>query len=314
MGFRYCLKCKGKINPISNNTICTKCKKQDYIDKNKDRLMKCKICDKEMINLQMHIIKIHRMKIDEYKKKYNVDRVHIYSRESKEKMHKASIGIKKTTPRWNKGLTKETNISLKKMSENKIGKVAWNKGLNKKIDPRLDYERPTSWKKGQTSHNKGLTKETSDSLKRMSEKLKITYSNNPKLQINYRMAQKRKNNIMFVGERKFDWILNKAGYKKDVDYFYNQHIKVYDFKNKKNRWFYPDFLLFNKYIIEIDGPCHDSKEAKEHDKEREEILKSNGYIFLDRIKYDDLKNKTFLHNKILEYITYKLLIFNNLYN
>ena len=33
-----------------------------------------------------------------------------------------------------------------------INRIAWNKGLTKKIDKRLDYKRPTSFKKGQVGY------------------------------------------------------------------------------------------------------------------------------------------------------------------
>ena len=56
---------------------------------------------------------------------------------------------------WNKGL--------------KGVQVAWNKGLTKKTDDRLIYERPTSFKKGRTTWNKdtkGLTKPNKTSFKK----------------------------------------------------------------------------------------------------------------------------------------------------
>src|SRR3990167_7272523 len=34
---------------------------------------------------------------------------------------------------WNKGLTKETDIRVKKYSESLVGNIAWNKGLNKNL-------------------------------------------------------------------------------------------------------------------------------------------------------------------------------------
>jgi group I intron endonuclease len=47
-----------------------------------------------------------------------------------------SIGY---TP-WNKGLSKDTNIILKKMSDDSKDRIPWNKGLTKDIDPRVIHE------------------------------------------------------------------------------------------------------------------------------------------------------------------------------
>lgn len=41
---------------------------------------------------------------------------------------------------WNKGLNKYNNESIKKMSENKLGNVPWNKGLTHQIDSRIVCE------------------------------------------------------------------------------------------------------------------------------------------------------------------------------
>jgi len=61
---------------------------------------------------------------------------------------------------WNKGLTKESCESIRKQGEahskKMKGKPSWNKGLTKKDDVRLDYDRPTTFKKGQDAYNKGI--------------------------------------------------------------------------------------------------------------------------------------------------------------
>lgn len=43
----------------------------------------------------------------------------------------------------------------KEIKQKMKGRIAWNKGLNKKTDKRIDYLRPTKFKKGQVSFNKG---------------------------------------------------------------------------------------------------------------------------------------------------------------
>lgn len=100
---------------------------------------------------------------------------------------------------WNKGLTKETDKRLVKISETKKGYSTWNKGLTKETDERIanlskiltgrthseEHNRnmgiakkgkkypkelyPNFGGRGKTCWNKGLTKETNASLKKQSE-------------------------------------------------------------------------------------------------------------------------------------------------
>lgn len=74
---------------------------------------------------------------------------------------------------WNKGLTKETNSSLKstseKLSKIKLGSTPWNKGLTKDIDERVNLysEKSSKTRKENNSYNcwcKGQTKETNIKL------------------------------------------------------------------------------------------------------------------------------------------------------
>ncbi len=95
------------------------------------------------------------------------------SEEIREKMRVSSKG---RVP-WDKGLTKETSESLRRMSEKKIGRVPWNRGvpawsrgLTKETDDRL---RKTSISlKGRPSWRKGLTKETDERIRKQSESCK----------------------------------------------------------------------------------------------------------------------------------------------
>lgn len=58
-----------------------------------------------------------------------------HSEETKITMSESRKGYKTGKPSWNTGLNKDNNISLKMMSETKIGSIPWNKGLSKD-DPR----------------------------------------------------------------------------------------------------------------------------------------------------------------------------------
>jgi len=76
---------------------------------------------------------------------------------------------------WNKGLTKYTDERVamygKNGSKTKKGKPSWNKGLTKEMDSRLNYERPTAFKKGQKAYNKGIPL-SEDQKRKLSESLK----------------------------------------------------------------------------------------------------------------------------------------------
>jgi len=51
---------------------------------------------------------------------------------------------------------KHTKKSKEKMRKSHMGRPTWNKGLTKDTDGRIDYMRPTSFKKGNVPWSKGL--------------------------------------------------------------------------------------------------------------------------------------------------------------
>lgn len=127
--------------------------------------------------------------------KQKLRRANIGKKYSEENNQKKSDSLKKAYAEgrmlsWNKGLTKETNASVKSHSE-KIkglsawnkglkgflkGRVAWNKGLTKATDSRLlkQAEKVT----GNVAWNKGLTKDTDVRMKIISEKVSKTLQGN----------------------------------------------------------------------------------------------------------------------------------------
>lgn len=133
--------------------------------------------------------------------------IHFLSDEAKEKISKSLMGKKQSEETrkkrreslkqsyaegrrisWNKGLTKETNASVKAQSSNGHvawnkglkgflkGRVTWNKGLTKATDSRLlkQAEKVT----GNVAWNKGLTKDTDVRMKIISEKVSKTLQGN----------------------------------------------------------------------------------------------------------------------------------------
>lgn len=58
-----------------------------------------------------------------------------HSEETKKHLSKVRTGYKTNKPAWNAGKTKETDISLRKMSNSLLGNIPWNKNISKD-DPR----------------------------------------------------------------------------------------------------------------------------------------------------------------------------------
>lgn len=302
---RVCSYCGNSLTNANKCGIHKKCGRKQHIEKNKDRLQTCKICSEQMLDLSHHIRSIHNMTAQEYKDKFNVDKLYIPSEERIKKIRESNTGFI-----WTKEAKQKVSKTLRRKYANgemptyfrtkewrqKISTTKQNfseerkKEIGRKLSKKL---------KGKESWSKGLNKNIDERLKRTSENVKKTMINNPKLQFNYRLAQKRKNNVKFGGEERFEWCLKQAGYVEGVDYKYNKSVKVFDvYERKKYRYFYPDFLLFDKYVFEIDGVCHDSIEAKEYDDLRTRILNSNGYRVFFRFKHDNMMNKSYLSGVI----------------
>ena len=123
---------------------------------------------------------------DETKEK--ISKTLIGRKQSCETKEKRALSLKKAyregkTVSWNKGLTKETNISVASYSEKIKGNVAWNKdlkgflkgrpawnaGLTKDTDSRLLKQAEKV--SGKPSWNAGLTKETDERVKQYAETL-----------------------------------------------------------------------------------------------------------------------------------------------
>lgn len=270
--------------------------------------VQCKICNKEMKDLTNHIVKIHKMTVVEYKNKFNVSKVCLFSLERRQKISQSLRG--KKVPRERVEKMRRTQLKMRK-----------NGTFNQHIPSKEEREKMSNLKKefyktekgliaidkirksliGKKSPLKGETKYTSEIVSKVAKSVSKTMRENPKLQFNYRLAQKRKNGKKFGGEERLDWCLKQAGYVEGVDYVYNKPVKVFDsIKRNEYRTFYPDFLLKGNNIIEVDGVCHFSEEGKrnESDNIRTNILKLNGYKMFWRIKHEELMNKENLYKVI----------------
>jgi very-short-patch-repair endonuclease len=58
-----------------------------------------------------------------------------------------------------------------------------------------------------------------------------------------------------------------------------------------------DFIISPNFVIETDGPCHNSSKSKKHDKFRDKILKTEGYIIY-RINYKYFYDMDLLNEKL----------------
>ncbi len=62
--------------------------------------------------------------------------------------------------------------------------------------------------------------------------------------------------------------------------------------------YWPDFVcLRRKLIVEVDGPLHESEQAREHDRERDAWLSSEGYIVL-RFKEAEILSSAYWLGKV----------------
>jgi len=188
---------------------------------------------------------------------------------------------KKRIP-WNKGLTKETHHSLKRVSEKvsgegngSYGKKAWNKGLTKEMDNRVlqnGISRSESYKKGDwKAWNKGLTKETHVGIASQAVKMKgiLVGDKHPakRPEVRKRISEAATKRI-----REGKWYpRSKHGVRKDLGHYVrssweanfsrvlryldvNYEFEQYSFPIGISRNYLPDFYLTElKCFVEIKG-------------------------------------------------------------
>ena len=70
----------------------------------------------------------------------------------------------------------------------------------------------------------------------------------------------------------------------DIEFIFARFLSEHGIKyehNKKISYFYPDFLLMKKIIVEVDGTYwHSSKRKKRYDKRRQRFLEGKGYTVI----------------------------------
>lgn len=155
----------------------------------------CEICKKELLMITPAHLKKHQLTVKEYKKLY--PNSIISSCERNALLSVTQLGRKS----WNKGLTKETNISMFESSEKHKGQLPWNTGLTKETDERVARMSESVQKSvqlyfdnGGNTWLKGLTKETDSRVRKLADNLighKITEEQRQKCSIGVSNAWKR---------------------------------------------------------------------------------------------------------------------------
>jgi uncharacterized C2H2 Zn-finger protein len=174
---------------------------------------------------------------------YNIDKANEISK----RRSKALIG----RVGWSKGLTKETNTSIKKASKtrqqtvqaqyNNGDRVAWNKGLTKECDSRL-LAQSINMKKKYTSGvlvpwAKGLTKETDNRILQMSYVVSETLKKSDlqtRLNLFKRLSKEEIKRRLTIGAPHLELLTNLDDYTRDRDKNLIFKCKVCDYIQKKS--------------------------------------------------------------------------------
>ena len=120
---------------------------------------------------------------------------------------------------------------------------------------------------------------TPESRKKMSEYRKKLHQENPEKHLNRMMANNRK----------------KMTYPERVAHDWFQDQMIYAPHNQFVSGYYPDFVVGNKIIVEIDGErWHSSEDQILHDQKRDAKLKGLGYIIYR------IRSKENIHNRLTE--------------
>lgn len=186
----------------------------------------------------------------------------------------------------------------KEYTKNGIGTHIWRKhkeGQNH--DPNVGYIKGT-----RKAWNKGLTKETNESVKRAAETLSKRYKEDllkPSFEgkhLTEEMKEKISNSMIIAHKEGRAWNIGMSRWNNEPSYpekFFMQVIEN-EFEDKNYQREYPvsrysiDFTWLEKRLaIEIDGAQHKKPDYKERDKRKDDYLKKNGWKVL-RIKWEDM--------------------------
>lgn len=197
---------------------------------------------------------------------------------------KVSESLKGNVVPWNKGLTYE-NDKLKGLQwtdeqktkqSNKMKEIMSNPEVRLNISNKL---------KGRTL--------SEESRKKISEKVKASFEDGRN------QAWKTRKNMESYAEKFWRQVLdsNNISYKQEF------RIARSEFGLKHGGCFFLDFLIDDKIDLEIDGKQHYELVRQEHDKERDELMKSKGYIVY-RIKFINPLNSVLVEKQIKDFLNW----------
>jgi hypothetical protein len=184
------------------------------------------------------------------------------------------MGFTKGHQTWLKGLTKETDLRLKKKAEESKGHTTWNSGLTQQ-DPRVKKYVTKSL----ITRKKNPRKFTKEQRKNISERFKKLYREHPEKHPNCKM---RKNNYISRWQRELYQIIKRI--------FPNEKVLMeFPIKVHSNLKFLDIAIPSLKINIEYDGSYW--HRDKKRDKKRDRGLKQLGWFVIrfNKAQLDKLK-------------------------
>ena len=132
-----------------------------------------------------------------------------------------------------------------------------------------------------------------ESRKKISEKVKASFEDGRN------QAWKTRKNMESYAEKFWRQVLdsNSISYKQEF------RIARSEFGLKHGGCYFLDFLIDDKIDLEIDGKQHYELVRQEHDKERDELMKSKGYIVY-RIKFINPSNSVLVEKQIKDFLNW----------
>ena len=202
----------------------------------------------------------------------------------KEISQKVSNKMKGNVIPWNKGLTYEND---------KLSGLRWTdeQRFKHSIKMKEVMNRPeVKLKISETSKGRTLSEE---SRKKISEKVKASFEDGRN------QAWKTRKNMESYAEKFWRQVLdsNNISYKQEF------RIARSEFGLKHGGCYFLDFLIDDKIDLEIDGKQHYELIRQEHDKERDKLMKSKGYIVY-RIKFINPSNSVLVEKQINDFLNW----------
>lgn len=310
---KFCSRdCFGKFRKTGKTVKCGYCGKNNYVKsylfKDHEHHFCGSSCKQSFFSRRTKDIKFGVVKRMYYKEGKTQKEIGKYFHVNRDEVRKfmRRHNLKPHDATFKKGLTPpfkgKKGIHLSPKTEFKKGLVPWNKGLSKKNDKRLNFNRPTKFKKG----HKHITL-SQKSLKRIgklnSKNMKLYFKNNPK----YR----EKNRLMLLKIKKPN--KNTTPEIKTFKWLKDHHIKFQDHKQRfgicqPDAFIKPNISIFvdgdywhgNPKKYKFDDLDYRQRKNWEKDRKQEKKMKQEGEkiirIWEDEINKNNFSKLNFLTN------------------